>query len=71
MYKSLKCLLKMKLCLVLGFCDVGVRSVSEEYGAGKMLAVLASHIHIFAYSGNSRGCHRKTETHQTMAVFPV
>lgn len=38
--------IKMKLCLVLGFCDIGVRSVLEECRAGKTLAVLASHIHI-------------------------
>lgn len=71
MYKNLKCLLKMKLCLAFGFYNVDVRSVSGKSRAGKMLAVLASHIHIFVYSGNNRRCCRKTETHQTMAIFPM
>ncbi len=51
-YKNDKFPLWMKLCLALGFCcDVGVRSVSE---AGKMLAVLASHVHILPLNKQQR-----------------
>lgn len=54
--------LKSKVIIksVLGFYNVDVRHVSEQRA-----------LHIFIYSGNSRGSRRKIETHQTPAAFPT